>query len=55
MPGRDDKYSILVGEPVGKKPFTRPRLRWEYNIRVDIREIGWEIVDWIHLAQDRDQ
>jgi hypothetical protein len=31
------------------------RHRWEDNIRMDLREIGWEYLDWIHLAQDRDQ
>jgi len=34
---------------------TRPRRRWEDNIRMDLREIGWEDVNWMHLAQDRDQ
>jgi hypothetical protein len=33
----------------------RPKRRWDDNIRMDLREIGWEGVDWIHLAQDRDQ
>jgi hypothetical protein len=33
----------------------RPRHRWEDNIKMDVREIWWEGVDWIHLAQDRDQ
>jgi len=32
----------------------RPRRRWEDNIRADLREIGWNGVDWTHLAQDRD-
>jgi hypothetical protein len=35
----------------GREP-RRPRRRWEDNIRMDLREIGWEVVDWIHLAQD---
>jgi hypothetical protein len=48
-------YTILVGEPEGKKPLRRPRRRWEDNIRTDLKEIGWEGVDWIHLAQDRNQ
>jgi hypothetical protein len=39
----------------GKRPFGRSRRRWDDNIRMDRREIGWEGVDWIHLAQDRDQ
>jgi len=38
----------------GKIPLGRPRPRWEDSIRMDLREIGWEGVDWIHLAQDRD-
>jgi hypothetical protein len=47
-------YNILVGKPEGKKPFGRPRCRWD-NIRMDVREIGWKVVEWMHLAQDRDQ
>jgi hypothetical protein len=37
-----------------KRPLGRPKGRWEDNIRMDVREIGWEGVDWIFLAQDRD-
>jgi hypothetical protein len=48
-------YNILVGKPDGKKPLGRPRHRWEDNIRMDLSEIGWEVVDWIHRAQDRHQ
>jgi hypothetical protein len=33
----------------------RPRCRWVYNIKMDLREIGWDSMDWIDLAQDRDQ
>jgi hypothetical protein len=40
--------------PKGKRPLGRPRRRWENNIKIE-REIGWGGVDWIHLAQDRDQ
>jgi hypothetical protein len=47
-------YNILVGKPEGKRPLGIPRRRWEDNIRMDRREIGWEDVDWMHLAQDRD-
>jgi hypothetical protein len=43
-----------VGKPEGKRPLGRPRRRWEYNIRMDVREIGWGGMDWIDLAQDRD-
>jgi hypothetical protein len=48
-------YLILVRKPEGKRPLGRPRRRYEDNIRMDLREIGWEGVDWIHLAQDRNQ
>jgi len=48
-------YSILVGKPEGNGPLGRPRCRWEDNTRMDLREIGWEGVNWIHLAQNRDQ
>jgi hypothetical protein len=48
-------YSILVGKPEGKRPLRRPRRRGEDNVRMDTREIGWKIVNWIHLTQDRDQ
>jgi hypothetical protein len=43
----------LVGQPEGKRKIGRSRRTWEDNIRMDLREIGWEVVDWIHLAQDR--
>jgi len=45
----------LVGRPEGKRPLGVCRCRREDNIRTDIREVGWEGVDWIHLAQDRNQ
>jgi hypothetical protein len=48
-------YSILAGKPEGKRPFGRRKSRWKDNIKMDLREIGREDVDWIHLAQDRDQ
>jgi hypothetical protein len=44
----------LVGTPEGEAPFGRRRLRWE-DIRLDLREIGWEVVKWIYLVQGRDQ
>jgi hypothetical protein len=44
-----------VGKPEGKRPLGRPRRRWEDGIRMDLREIGWGGVDWILLAQARDQ
>jgi hypothetical protein len=45
----------LVGKYEGKIPLGRPKCTWEDNIRIGIREIGWEVVDWTHLVQDRDQ
>jgi hypothetical protein len=48
-------YRVLVGKPEGKRPLGRPRRRWEDGIKMDLEEIGWEGVDWIHLAQDRDR
>jgi hypothetical protein len=48
-------YKVLVGKPEGKRPLGRPRRRWEDEIRMDLREIGLEGVDWIRLAQDRDR
>jgi hypothetical protein len=48
-------YKVLVGKPEGKRPLGRPRRRWEDGIKMDVREIGWRSVDWMQLAQDRDQ
>jgi hypothetical protein len=48
-------YNILVGKPEQKKPLGGPTRRWEDNIRKHLREIWWEDMDWIHLAQDTDQ
>jgi hypothetical protein len=48
-------YNILVGRPEGRRPLGRPRRRWEDSIKMDLREIGFGDVDWIHLAQVRDR
>jgi hypothetical protein len=48
-------YKIVVGKPEGKIPRGKPRRRWADNIRVDLREIRCEILDWMHLDRDRDQ
>jgi hypothetical protein len=45
---------VLVGKPEGKRALRRLRHRWEDGIKMDLTEIGWEGVEWIHLAQDRD-
>jgi hypothetical protein len=47
-------YRILVGKPEGKRPLGRPKRRWVDNIKMDLREIGWDCMDWIELVQDRD-
>jgi len=52
---RTGVYRGLVGKPEGKKPFERPRHRWEYNINMDIQEVRCGGMDWIKLAQDRDR
>jgi len=39
----------------GRKPLGRPWLRWEDNIKIDLREVGWGDMDWMDLAQDRDR
>jgi hypothetical protein len=46
---------IVVGKSEGKRPLGRPRRRWVDNIKIDLREIEWDGMDWIDLAQDRDQ
>jgi hypothetical protein len=55
MRTKRNAYRILVRNQEGKKPLGRPRRRWVDNIKMDRREIGWDGVDWIDLAQDRDQ
>jgi hypothetical protein len=52
--GRGEKYMILSGQQ-GKRPLGLPRFRTEDDIRMDLRETEWEGVDWMHVAQDRDQ
>jgi hypothetical protein len=48
-------YNILVGRSEGRRLLGRPRRRWENNIKMDLKEIGFGDVDWIHLAQDRER
>jgi hypothetical protein len=55
MGARRGAYRALVGKPEGRRPLERPRHRWEDNIKMDLREVGWEGADWIDLAQDRDR
>jgi hypothetical protein len=55
MGEKRNAYSILVGKPEGKRPLRRPRRRWVDNIKIDLREVEWCGMDWMNLAQDRDQ
>jgi hypothetical protein len=55
MGKKRNPYTILVGKAEGKRPLGRPRHRWVDNIKIDLREKGWDGMGWINLAQDRDQ
>jgi hypothetical protein len=46
-------YRLLVGKPEGKRPLGRPRRRWIDSIKLDLLEIGLNVVDWIGLTRDR--
>jgi hypothetical protein len=46
-------YRLLVGKPEGKRPLGRPKRKWRDNIKMDLLEIGLNVVDWIGLARDR--
>ena len=48
-------YRVLVGKPEGKRPLGRPRRRWEDNIKMDLKKVGYNPGDWIVLSEDRDQ
>jgi hypothetical protein len=51
---KSNAYRLLVGKPDGKRPLGRPRRRWTNNIKIDFADTRWGGVDWIVLAQDRD-
>ena len=46
-------FKILTGKPTGKRPLKRPRRRRKDNIRMDVKEIGINMMNWVNLAQDR--
>jgi hypothetical protein len=53
--GRRGVYRVLVGKHRIKRLLGRPTHRWEDNIKMDLQEVGCEVMDWIELAQDRDR
>jgi hypothetical protein len=50
---RGDVYRVLVGKREGKRSFGRPRCKWENNIKMYCQEVGFGVMDWIELAQDK--
>ena len=48
-------YRILVGKPEGRRSLGRPRHTWKGNFEMDLQEVGWRVINWIQLAQDRDR
>ena len=53
---REEVYTgVWWGKPEGERPLGRPRHRWEYNIKMDLQEVGCGGMDWIELAEDRDK
>jgi len=51
MGDRRGVFRVLVGKPERKRPFGRPRLRWDDSIKMDLQEMGCRVMDWIELAQ----
>jgi hypothetical protein len=55
MGEKGNACKILVGKPEGKKPMGKPRHGWVDNIKMDLRDIGCDGMDWVDVAQDRNQ
>jgi hypothetical protein len=52
---KKNSYSLLMEKPEGKRRLGKTRCRWEGNIKTCLKEIGWEGVNWINLAHDRNK
>lgn len=52
--GKRNANRCLVGKSKGKRLLRRPRRNWEFNIKMNLRQVTWDNMDWIHLAQNRD-
>jgi hypothetical protein len=48
-------FMLLVGRPEGKRPLESPRRGWVHNIKMNLEETGWSVMNWIGLGLDRDQ
>jgi hypothetical protein len=55
MGERRGVYRVLVGKPEGRRPFGRPRHRWEDSMKMDLQVVGCGGMVWIELAQNRDR
>jgi len=54
MGDRRVAYRVVVGRPEGKRPLERLGRRWQDNIKMNVQEVGWGVMDWIALVHDRD-
>jgi len=52
---RRGAYGVLVEKPEGKIPLEGRRRRWEYNIKIDVEEVGWRGLEWTNLAPNKDK
>jgi hypothetical protein len=52
---KGNAYRVLVGQSEGNRLLPRPRRTWEGNTKIDLKEIGLGGMDWIYLAQDRQE
>jgi hypothetical protein len=55
MGEKRNAYRVLVAKPERKRLLRRQRRRWVDSVKIDLGEIGWDVMNWIDLAQDRDQ